>query len=74
MGQATLQSVFLFLQLAILSDTDEEDWILIVLDNLMDWSLMLAMCWAYRPPSNFRLFEVSFLVFMQTVKCFLREL
>lgn len=46
-------------QLSVLSDDDDEDWILVIVDNLIDWFIMLSLIYAFRPAQNFRLFKVG---------------
>lgn len=45
-------------QLFVLFDKDDEDWILVVIDNIFDWLVMATLIYAFRPTDNFRLFKV----------------
>lgn len=59
-AQCFAQSLYLFFfKLSFLPDGDQGNWILVNLDNLIDWSLLVVLVYAFSPFDNFWLFKVS---------------
>lgn len=50
-------SILLFYKLSFLPEGDEGNWLLVCLDNIIDWCLFVTLLYAFRPFDNFWLFK-----------------